>query len=314
MNSKSYYEVLGVSATANPEEIRSAYLLRTRMYHPDRFPSQSKEWHLANDMLKELNQAYAALRESRQRSAPNYSQASAQKTRESRSTPSGKSADQNADEKAEKVNAAFSRYSDLHKRSRKRNFAATFFRGVGVLLLISALIFLLVRLNNPKFTIPYLTRSISTESISKPLGISLSSIIPKAKFSATAVPLPANGSITRFTSDKGVAPLHIIAPQGDHYLIRLYNQATGHLDVSLFVKNGQTADVLIPLGNYTMKYVMGTVWYGDKYLFGPNSLYNKVDDPLMFYRDTEGYKGPTVTLCKLPNGTQGTSRISPESF
>ena len=41
------------------------------MFHPDRFNhnTQSTEWRLANEMLKELNQAYNVLRDPKARSA-----------------------------------------------------------------------------------------------------------------------------------------------------------------------------------------------------------------------------------------------------
>lgn len=57
---KDYYSILGVSKNASAEEIRIAYINRSRILHPDRFDpqKQSKEWQLANEMMKELNEAY----------------------------------------------------------------------------------------------------------------------------------------------------------------------------------------------------------------------------------------------------------------
>lgn len=67
---KTYYDVLGVSPKASQEEIRKAYYLRSKMLHPDRFDQskQQAEWRLANEMFKELNQAYAVLKEPAARS------------------------------------------------------------------------------------------------------------------------------------------------------------------------------------------------------------------------------------------------------
>lgn len=57
------YDVLGIPNDAKPEQIRRAYILRTKMLHPDRFDQTSEwaEWDLANEMLKELNHAYVVL-------------------------------------------------------------------------------------------------------------------------------------------------------------------------------------------------------------------------------------------------------------
>jgi curved DNA-binding protein CbpA len=62
---KTYYYILGVSKSATSAEIKKAYILRSKMTHPDRFSqtSQKAEWEMANEMLKELNQAYGVLKD-----------------------------------------------------------------------------------------------------------------------------------------------------------------------------------------------------------------------------------------------------------
>ncbi len=54
------YSVLGVREDASQEEIRAAYLKLVKKYHPDKYAdSDLKE--LANDKLKEVNEAYDML-------------------------------------------------------------------------------------------------------------------------------------------------------------------------------------------------------------------------------------------------------------
>jgi curved DNA-binding protein CbpA len=69
MTTKNLYDLLGVPRNATPEQIRQAYILRSKMLHPDRFDQtkQQAEWALANEMLKELNHAYGILRASASR-------------------------------------------------------------------------------------------------------------------------------------------------------------------------------------------------------------------------------------------------------
>jgi hypothetical protein len=68
---KSHYDVLGVAVTATQEQIVTAYRLRSKVLHPDRFNpvKQRGEWELANELVKELNAAYAVLRDPTTRAA-----------------------------------------------------------------------------------------------------------------------------------------------------------------------------------------------------------------------------------------------------
>jgi hypothetical protein len=62
---RTHYETLNVSPSATQDEIRAAFLLLSRMFHPDRFDRsrQSQEWQKANSMTAELTAAYAVLRD-----------------------------------------------------------------------------------------------------------------------------------------------------------------------------------------------------------------------------------------------------------
>jgi hypothetical protein len=63
MNIKDYHTIIGVNPGATASEIRKAYLKRSKVLHPDRFDpkTQPAEWELANEMLRDLNEAYEAL-------------------------------------------------------------------------------------------------------------------------------------------------------------------------------------------------------------------------------------------------------------
>jgi curved DNA-binding protein CbpA len=69
MRTKNYYSILGIDPSASRADIRNAYHSRVRVIHPDRFDpsSQKREWHQANEMLAELNEAYEVLRDTSKR-------------------------------------------------------------------------------------------------------------------------------------------------------------------------------------------------------------------------------------------------------
>ena len=59
---KDFYEVLGVSKTATPEELKKAYRKLALEWHPDRNKAAN-----ANEKFKEINEAYAVLSDKQKR-------------------------------------------------------------------------------------------------------------------------------------------------------------------------------------------------------------------------------------------------------
>lgn len=84
---KGYYTILGVTPDATPEEIRSAYRLRARIVHPDRFDpvKQKADWENASEMLRELNEAFEVLSDPVRRA--DYDRASGGRTGSPRTPP-----------------------------------------------------------------------------------------------------------------------------------------------------------------------------------------------------------------------------------
>lgn len=67
MSNKDYYQVLGVSKDASPEDIKQAYRKLAKQYHPDLNPGNDE----AIKKFKEVSQAYEILKDEQKRQAYN---------------------------------------------------------------------------------------------------------------------------------------------------------------------------------------------------------------------------------------------------
>ena len=63
---KTPYEILGVSENASDEDIKKAYYTLARKYHPDNFSSNPDMAELANEKMKEVNEAYDKIKKMRE--------------------------------------------------------------------------------------------------------------------------------------------------------------------------------------------------------------------------------------------------------
>jgi len=112
----------------------------------------------------------------------------------------------------------------------------------------------------------------------------------------------------------GIAPLEIRTSSGANYWIKIDEAHTNQHVASYFIRSGETLNVQMPLGNYTIKYATGQKWYGPEYLFGDDTKYSKADD--LFKFESNGYEtnGYTIELIMQENGNLQTENIDKGQF
>ncbi len=58
---RSHYETLGIPKEASAERIKRSYRKLVKLYHPDQFPSRSREQAEAEKRMRDINVAYSVL-------------------------------------------------------------------------------------------------------------------------------------------------------------------------------------------------------------------------------------------------------------
>jgi len=130
----------------------------------------------------------------------------------------------------------------------------------------------------------------------------------------TPLPLP-NTSIVKRSFDRGLAPLRIKTKYADqnHY-IKLVDFSRKKEILTAFIRGGTTLSIDVPLGTCELRAAVGKTWYGERFLFGPNTAYSKADRIFDFKVKGDQVQGYTVELFLQPHGNLSTSKISPFDF
>ena len=121
---------------------------------------------------------------------------------------------------------------------------------------------------------------------------------------------PPSGTVTMLVDTECDSGLQIKTKTGANYLVKLVSWRGKKPIETIFVRGGKTVEVAVPSGRYEIRFASGTTWYGDEYLFGPETRCAKADELFSFSKET----GYTLALYEVSNGNLPTSGMSLEDF
>jgi len=108
-------------------------------------------------------------------------------------------------------------------------------------------------------------------------------------YSKPTVAVPQTGLFEAEVEDDCVAQFNVTSyDESAPCFIKLIDVSDENNVVTLFVNPGETARIMVPLGSYKMMCASGEIWYGPRYLFGPDTTYTKADKIYEFKKDVSG--------------------------
>lgn len=298
----NYYDVLGVPQSASQEEIRAAYLAQIKYFHPDVFPENPE---IAKLKTLQLNEAYAVLHNLDRRAQYDWilnREAEAKAPPPPPSSPppqTNTSADTNS--------------SNYHSRSRVRSQSVETLRsllGLAGVIVLSCFMAVFFAEDAPEHS----------TSIDSPIASQLEQKTDSdesqtgGKLVPIPDPLPFTGQILYENGWDRVAPLSVVTSGENHFFVKLKDISGEDEVLTFFVRAGETADIDVPLGTYTLCYATGEYWYGEDKLFGESTSRFRAEDLFDFYEEDGYVNGWTVELYLQTNGNLDISPIPPDEF
>lgn len=129
-------------------------------------------------------------------------------------------------------------------------------------------------------------------------------------FSEPEQPLPESGLYQVFTPNELLSVFTVIS--GDtigHRLLKFVSVETNEAEFTMFVREKQRVEIPVPLGTYQILIATGHTWYGDEHLFGPETMYLKLDNVYSFQSILGGIQTWTVDFTPRTDGNLRTNYI-----
>ena len=100
-------------------------------------------------------------------------------------------------------------------------------------------------------------------------------------------------------------------------VVRLHEASTGALAATGYLRQGDQVRFTLPQGSYIITFATGRNWIDPTLLFGTETSYRRVIDPLVIYVSQDGQErtthNRTVWLCSL-NGNLPTTPVGRDAF
>jgi len=132
------------------------------------------------------------------------------------------------------------------------------------------------------------------------------------------LPLPQSHLMKRYWSradNPVLAPLQFETARGNsNFYIKVVDYLSNQPIATCFVRGGEKLLLHIPVGTYRIRYATGSIWYGTKDLFGPETAYSEADDKFDLSIQGDEVQGYTIELYKQLNGNLSVKNISKAEF
>ncbi len=124
--------------------------------------------------------------------------------------------------------------------------------------------------------------------------------------------MQTTGLMWNRTGLPAVFPLQVKAPAGQDYFLTLIDVETDEDALAAYIIGGDFFKVLVPPGEFRLRFAAGMDWQGEEFLFGPGKQTHifELDETLTFeIRDLTIKAGHVVNLLKIEFGQIAQSSI-----